>query len=52
MIEEAWSSDDVHLGIHIDFQAIQKLQLELTLEDIKWAIVNARKLKIKETVGI
>lgn len=28
--------------------AIEKLQLELTLEEIKWAIVKAPKLKIKE----
>lgn len=28
--------------------AIQKLQLELTLDDIKWALVSARKLKIKQ----
>ncbi len=26
------------------------IQLELTLEDIKWAIVNAKKLKVKENV--
>ncbi|KIM21606.1 hypothetical protein M408DRAFT_18355 [Serendipita vermifera MAFF 305830] len=48
VIEEAWGADGVYLVIHVDYQAIQKLQLELTLEDIKWAIVAARKLKIKE----
>lgn len=31
----------------MDAQSIQKLQLELTLDDIKWAIVRAKKLKIK-----
>jgi hypothetical protein len=25
-------------------------QLELTLDDVKWAIVNAKKLKIKQEV--
>lgn len=28
------------------------MQLELTLDDIKWAIVNAKKLKIKEHVSV
>lgn len=32
----------------IDTDAIRKLQLELTLDDIKWAIVAAKKLKIKQ----
>ncbi|PVG00564.1 putative RPO31-DNA-directed RNA polymerase III, 160 kd subunit [Serendipita vermifera] len=49
VIEEAWSTDGVFLGIHIDAQAISKLQLELSLDDVKWAIVNSRKLKIKES---
>ncbi|PWY98687.1 putative RPO31-DNA-directed RNA polymerase III, 160 kd subunit [Testicularia cyperi] len=48
VIEEAWAASYTYLGVHIDMQAIQKLQLEITLNDIKWAIVNAPKLKIKE----
>ncbi|PWN51206.1 putative RPO31-DNA-directed RNA polymerase III, 160 kd subunit [Violaceomyces palustris] len=48
VIEEAWASSYTYLGVHIDMGAIQKLQLEITLDDIKWAIVNAPKLKIKE----
>lgn len=31
-------------------KTIQDLQLELTLDDIKWAIVAAKKLKIKQEV--
>jgi DNA-directed RNA polymerase III subunit RPC1 len=27
VIEEAWGADGVYLGIHIDYQAIQKLQV-------------------------
>ncbi|KIJ54648.1 hypothetical protein M422DRAFT_24553 [Sphaerobolus stellatus SS14] len=48
VIEEAWAADYIYIGIIIDTEAIRKLQLELTLDDIKWAIVNAKKLKIKE----
>lgn len=47
VIEEAWSSQYVYLGIHIDMRAIEKLQLEVTLEDIRMAIINAPKLKLK-----
>ena len=39
----------MYLGIHIDMVAIQRLQLEVTLEEIRAAIVRAPKLKIHET---
>ncbi|KAF6762523.1 DNA-directed RNA polymerase III largest subunit [Ephemerocybe angulata] len=48
VFEEAWAPQYTYIGIIIDTEAIQKLQLELTLDDIKWAIVNAKKLKIKQ----
>ncbi|KZT20622.1 beta and beta-prime subunits of DNA dependent RNA-polymerase [Neolentinus lepideus HHB14362 ss-1] len=48
VIEEAWAPEYTYIGIIIDGDAIQKLQLEVTLDDIKWAIVAARKLKIKQ----
>lgn len=48
VIEEAWSFGYVYLGIHIDMAAISKLQLEVNLDDIKWAIIRAPKLKIRE----
>lgn len=48
VIEEAWSWNYVYLGVHIDMDAIRKLQLEVTLDEIKWAIVRAPKLKIRE----
>ncbi|KAH9999782.1 beta and beta-prime subunits of DNA dependent RNA-polymerase [Russula vinacea] len=47
VLEEAWAPDYTYVGIIVDVQNIQKLQLELTLDDIKWAIVRAKKLKIK-----
>jgi hypothetical protein len=47
VIEEAYDSIAVFIGVHIDYDAIRKLQLELTLDDIKWALVNAPKLGIK-----
>lgn len=48
VLEEAWAPEYTYIGIIVDVNAIQKLQLELTLDDIKWAIVNAKKLKIKQ----
>ncbi|KAF8581430.1 hypothetical protein K439DRAFT_1619017 [Ramaria rubella] len=62
VIEEAWAVEYTYI---IDTEAILKLQalslnysdvltdhvqLELTLDDIKWAIVSAKKLKIEEHV--
>ncbi|KAG8938722.1 hypothetical protein FRC03_006984 [Tulasnella sp. 419] len=47
IIEEAWGADTTYIGIHIDLEAIRKLQLELTVDDIRTAIVAAKKLKIK-----
>lgn len=46
IIEEAYRPDEVYLGIHIDVVAIEKLQLEVTLEDIAEAIWKAPKLKV------
>ncbi|KAJ6583193.1 hypothetical protein B0H10DRAFT_2097845 [Mycena sp. CBHHK59/15] len=48
VLEEAWAPEYTYIGIIIDTDAIQKLQLELTLDDIKWAIVAHKKLKIKQ----
>jgi len=47
VLEEAWAPTKSYIGIHIDTEAIQKLQLELTLDDVKDAIVATKKLKIK-----
>ncbi|KAI0268359.1 beta and beta-prime subunits of DNA dependent RNA-polymerase [Gloeopeniophorella convolvens] len=47
VLEEAWAPEYTYIGIIVDVDSIQKLQLELTLDDIKWAIVRAKKLKIK-----
>jgi DNA-directed RNA polymerase III subunit RPC1 len=53
VVEEAWAADYSYIGIIVAMDAISKLQLELTLDDIKWAIVNTRKLKVKqETITI
>ena len=48
VIEEAWSGTYTYIGIDIDTAAIQKLQLEVTLDDIKRAIVAMPRMKIKE----
>ncbi|KAH8115769.1 beta and beta-prime subunits of DNA dependent RNA-polymerase [Phellopilus nigrolimitatus] len=48
VLEEAWAPEYTYIGIIVDMAAVQKLQLELTLDDIKWAIVAAKKLKVKQ----
>ncbi|KAJ6543970.1 hypothetical protein B0H19DRAFT_1169181 [Mycena capillaripes] len=48
VLEEAWAPEYTYIGIIIDTDAIQKLQLELTLDDVKWAIVASKKLKVKQ----
>ncbi|CAD6884991.1 unnamed protein product [Tilletia caries] len=47
-IEEAWTDDSAYVLVHIDERAINMLQLELTLSDIKWAIVKSRLMKLKD----
>ncbi|KAK0536264.1 DNA-directed RNA polymerase III subunit C1 (rpo31) [Tilletia horrida] len=47
-IEEAWTDDSAFVLVHVDEKAINMLQLELTLSDIKWAIVKSRLLKLKD----
>ncbi|EJT46834.1 DNA-directed RNA polymerase iii largest subunit [Trichosporon asahii var. asahii CBS 2479] len=49
IIEEAWTGAGAFIEIHIDMDAIQKLQLEITLDTIKTALVLAPKLKIKDS---
>lgn len=39
----------VHVSIHIDMDAVSRLQLEVTLDSIRQAILMAPKLKIKPT---
>lgn len=48
VIEEVWSASHTYLSVHIDMEAIQKLQLEVTLDDIKRAIVAMPRMKMKE----
>ncbi|WVF65454.1 hypothetical protein IAT40_000182 [Kwoniella sp. CBS 6097] len=47
-IEESWTNANAYIEIHIDMKAVRRLQLEITLESIKWALVAAPKLKIPE----
>ncbi|TFY74270.1 hypothetical protein EWM64_g9743 [Hericium alpestre] len=48
IIEEAWGQKYTYIGVIVDMESVQKLQLELVLDDIKWAIVAAPRLKIKQ----
>ena len=48
VMEEVWAGAYGYLGIHIDVDAISKLQLEITLPQISRAIQKAPKLKIAE----
>ena len=47
VVEEAWNKDVAYIEVHIDRDAIQRLQLEVTLESIRDSLVAAPKLKIK-----
>ncbi|TCD69172.1 hypothetical protein EIP91_008468 [Steccherinum ochraceum] len=48
ILEEAWAPEYTYIGVILDRKTIQDLQLELTIDDVKWAIVASRKLKIKQ----
>lgn len=45
-IEDVYKNDMAYLSIKIDLKTIDKLQLELTLDNIRLAVANAPKLKI------
>lgn len=45
-IEDTYKNDMAYLCIRIDLKTIEKLQLELTIDNIRQAIVDAPKLKI------
>lgn len=45
-IEDVYKNDMAYLSIKVDLDTIEKLQLELTVEGIAYALVNAPKLKI------
>ncbi|KAH8106355.1 beta and beta-prime subunits of DNA dependent RNA-polymerase [Cristinia sonorae] len=48
VLEEAWAPEYTYIGVILDRKTIQDLQLELTIDDVKWAIVGHKKLKIKQ----
>ncbi|KAI8459810.1 DNA-directed RNA polymerase III subunit C1 [Phakopsora pachyrhizi] len=48
LIEGVYSNESLYLGIHVDMDTVRRLQLEVTLDSIKWAIISAPKLNIKE----
>lgn len=45
-VEDVYKNDMAYLSIKIDLKTIEKLQLELTLDNIRQAVANAPKLKI------
>ncbi|KZV60964.1 beta and beta-prime subunits of DNA dependent RNA-polymerase [Peniophora sp. CONT] len=47
VLEEAWGVQEAHVGIIVDMDSVQRLQLELTLDDIMWAVIRHKKLKVK-----
>ncbi|KAL8946247.1 MAG: hypothetical protein Q9222_007331, partial [Ikaeria aurantiellina] len=46
-IDTAWTSKEGFISIRVDFETINKLQLNLSLRDITRAILKHRKLKLK-----
>jgi DNA-directed RNA polymerase III subunit RPC1 len=47
-IEDVFGPTQCHIQIRVDWETIHKLGLELTIHDIKHAIVHAKKLKLKK----
>ncbi|KAH6583663.1 hypothetical protein BASA61_007889 [Batrachochytrium salamandrivorans] len=45
-IQEVITADEVSLQIKVDLHIIRKLQLEVNIDTIRWAIIRAPKLKI------
>ena len=45
-LEDTWSATASYISIKVDFETIDKLRLDLNMEDIKQAIVSQKKLKI------
>jgi len=39
------------LKVHLNFSSLKIFQLELTIDDVKWALVAAKKMKIKQEVS-
>ena len=44
--------NECHIQIRLDWETIQKLGLELSIEEIRKAIINSKKLKLKARVHI
>lgn len=49
-IEDVFGPTQCHIQIRIDWDTIQKLGLELTILDIRKAIISNKKLKLKRGV--
>lgn len=47
-IQDVYKENQAHLEVKVDLESIEKLQLELTLEQIADALVSAPKLKITQ----
>ncbi|KAI8929830.1 hypothetical protein BC831DRAFT_442224 [Entophlyctis helioformis] len=45
-IQEVITGDEISLKVKIDLDAIRRLQLEVNIDSIRWAIIRAPKLKI------
>ncbi|KAI9831688.1 MAG: hypothetical protein M1819_004754 [Sarea resinae] len=45
-IEDMWSADSTYVTARIDFDTIEKLQLDIGIEEIRRAVVANKKLKI------
>lgn len=50
-IEDVFGPNECYIVIRLDLETIRKLGLELTIWDIKKAIINAKKMKFKSEVS-
>ncbi|KZF19018.1 beta and beta-prime subunits of DNA dependent RNA-polymerase [Xylona heveae TC161] len=46
-IEDMWSADSTYVAAKVDFETIDRLQLDINMEDLSRAIVAQKKLKIE-----
>ena len=50
VVEESWTSLGAYIEVHIDREAIRRLQLEVTLDSIRESLTLAPKLKLKDSM--
>jgi hypothetical protein len=50
-IEEVWTPTNAYISFKLDMKCIEALQLEVDIYSIRTAILNEKKLKLKDKVS-